>query len=217
MLLSRDEFAGPDSSHSASCHQLKRSNQLGHHLPLSQHAANQLIAATIKSQLCGVAALPYGLGLECAAYKGLLRQLDLKVLWQLDDGWRESGETTAKLRSQALAELVQMQLAERNELVALLLSHARVNVYHGELVAVIVATASLAPGHLWKSLGLASRPELRQLLQFFFPELVAKNHNNMRWKRFFYRCLCEQTGDYVCKAPNCIDCSSYRECFVTES
>ncbi|MBW8191959.1 nitrogen fixation protein NifQ [Neiella marina] len=214
MLLTADGDANLSHGGFGSCHGVTR-KRFDDDTLLSQHGANQLIAATAKAQLCSVASLPYGLGLEHAAYQELLRQLNHSVLFQLDEAWQVSSGPN-KQRAAALAALVNLQLSERNELVTLLMSHLNPAVYHGELVAVIVATASLTPGHLWKSLGLASRAQLRQLLNYFFPQLVAKNDNNMRWKRFFYRCLCEQSGDYVCKAPNCVDCSSYRECFVAE-
>jgi len=38
----------------------------------------------------------------------------------------------------------------------------------------------------------------------------------MRWKKFFYRTLCERDGVLLCKAPNCEVCEDYALCFVPE-
>ncbi|MBD1388218.1 nitrogen fixation protein NifQ [Neiella sp. HB171785] len=184
--------------------------------PISQCDANQLLIGIIHGQLAGQVNLPHGLGLEYAAYHGLLLELADETLLAADKHWQNMGDNHLTMRSTVLGELLAMQLAERNELVSLLLEYAAEDAQHVDSVAVMVATACLSPAHLWKSLGLTSRQQLRQLLTFFFPQLVALNQQNMRWKRFFYRCLCERSGDYVCKAPNCVDCSSYQECFTAE-
>ncbi|HEY6898882.1 MAG TPA: nitrogen fixation protein NifQ, partial [Rhodocyclaceae bacterium] len=55
--------------------------------------------------------------------------------------------------------------------------------------------------------------ELSALMLRFFPALAAKNSGDMKWKKFFYRQLCEQTGLLMCKSPHCADCSDYRVCF----
>ncbi|GGA76743.1 hypothetical protein GCM10011369_18320 [Neiella marina] len=183
---------------------------------LSQLDANQLLIGVILAQLEGRANLPYGLGLSHEAYHELLLGLADESLLRAEKHWQQGGDNHIKMRAKVLAELLAMQLSEREELVCLLADYTAPDVDYSDSVAIIVATASLSPAHLWKSLGLVSRQQLRQLLSFFFPQLVALNHQNMRWKRFFYRCLCERSGDYVCKSPNCVDCSSYQECFSPE-
>lgn len=85
-----------------------------------------------------------------------------------------------------------------------------------EWLAFIVARRSMTPEHLWRSLGLRNRNELSQLLHRHFPALVARNVRNMRWKKFFYREMCQTEGVYVCKSPVCDDCASYDECFRLE-
>ena len=39
----------------------------------------------------------------------------------------------------------------------------------------------------------------------------------MKWKKFFYRQLCERSGMLICKSPRCADCVDYRICFGPES
>lgn len=36
----------------------------------------------------------------------------------------------------------------------------------------------------------------------------------MKWKKFFYRQLCEQAEVLICKSPNCAVCSDYSLCFA---
>jgi nitrogen fixation protein NifQ len=80
-------------------------------------------------------------------------------------------------------------------------------------VAYTVAMACLGDGHLWEDLGVAHRGELNALLRHWFPRLVARNTADMKWKKFFYRQLCEQAEILICKSPSCAVCSDYRHCF----
>ena len=68
-----------------------------------------------------------------------------------------------------------------------------------------------------QDLGLADRTELNTLFQRHFPELVRLNRSNMKWKKFFYRQLCEREGIPVCKAPNCAVCADTALCFGPEA
>ncbi len=85
------------------------------------------------------------------------------------------------------------------------------------LMAELIATASLGFNHLWQDLGLDSRQELKALMQVCFPELVERNANNMRWKKFFYREMCQEEGGLVCRSPSCDVCPSYDLCFVVDA
>lgn len=67
--------------------------------------------------------------------------------------------------------------------------------------------------HLWSDLGLMSRPELTELMRRNFPQLAADNNQNMRWKKFLYKRLCEGEGIYICRAPSCEVCIEKAECF----
>ena len=79
-----------------------------------------------------------------------------------------------------------------------------------------IATAAMDENHLWQDMGLASREELSALLQAHFPALVARNVGDMKWKKFFYRQLCERAGVPICKSPHCAECSDYGCCFGPE-
>jgi nitrogen fixation protein NifQ len=75
----------------------------------------------------------------------------------------------------------------------------------------------MSPNHLWQDLGLNSRLELGQLMLEFFPALAARNVLNMKWKKFFYRSLCEMEGFTLCASPSCQQCNDYSDCFGEET
>lgn len=79
-----------------------------------------------------------------------------------------------------------------------------------------VATASLGNNHLWQDMGLPSRAVLSNLMDTCFPGLAARNVGDMKWKKFFYRQLCERAGIMICKSPNCGVCTDYHHCFGPE-
>ncbi|QSR89476.1 nitrogen fixation protein NifQ [Methylacidiphilum caldifontis] len=83
-------------------------------------------------------------------------------------------------------------------------------------IAHLLATASLGENHLWQDMGLKNRDELGSVLRAFFFPLFEANKEDMRWKRFFYRKLCEEEGLFVCKAPNCKDCLDRPICYGPE-
>jgi nitrogen fixation protein NifQ len=39
----------------------------------------------------------------------------------------------------------------------------------------------------------------------------------MKWKKFFYRSLCELEGFVLCASPSCRECSDFHDCFGDES
>jgi len=108
---------------------------------------------------------------------------------------------------------------EVDDLVALLLAHAdrsagpKADLYH---TAWLIACASLGDQHLWQDLGLPSREALSQLIGRWFPSLAARNVNNMKWKKFFYRELCLREDILICKSPTCGDCADHADCFGAE-
>lgn len=83
-------------------------------------------------------------------------------------------------------------------------------------IASIVARRSMAPTHLWQDLGLFERGELNRLMSERFPTLAAANVDNMKWKKFFYRQLCELEGFSLCAAPSCRACDDFDACFGAE-
>jgi nitrogen fixation protein NifQ len=105
------------------------------------------------------------------------------------------------------------------DLVALLLDHADTATgtrEEIEAVAERVAVACLGDNHLWQDLRFASRAELSALMARWFPALVAKNHADMKWKKFLYKQLCEREELFICKAPSCAVCVDRPICFGPE-
>jgi nitrogen fixation protein NifQ len=81
----------------------------------------------------------------------------------------------------------------------------------------IVARRAMSPRHLWQDLGLLERSELTRLMNEWFPTLAASNTDNMKWKKFFYRKLCELEGFSLCAAPTCRECGDFDNCFGEEN
>lgn len=108
---------------------------------------------------------------------------------------------------------------EIEEVTALLLDHADATVGSAAdraEVAGRVALACLGDNHLWQDLQLANRGELGVLLRRWFPALAAKNTGDMKWKKFFYKQLCERAEINACRAPSCAVCSDRAQCFGPE-
>lgn len=83
-------------------------------------------------------------------------------------------------------------------------------------IGAILTKRSMSPRHLWQDLGLAAREDLGRLMSERFPELAARNVNHMKWKKFFYRSLCELEGFVLCAAPTCRECGDFHDCFGDE-
>lgn len=107
-------------------------------------------------------------------------------------------------------------LMEEELLRGLLLAHARPSDPASARFAKILARRAMRNGHLWQDLGLLNRAELNRLLAMHFPTLAAGNAQNMKWKKYFYRKLCEAEGFSLCAAPNCRECSDFESCFGPE-
>ena len=119
-------------------------------------------------------------------------------------------------REQAAAE-ARPAMDEFDELVALLLAHQTSDAPDSRWLAHASATASMADNHLWQDLGLPSRVELTTLMATRFTALKQKNAGDMKWKKFFYRQLCEQAEVLICKSPSCANCCDYSLCFGPET
>ena len=105
---------------------------------------------------------------------------------------------------------------EFDEILELLLDHRASAVEQNTWLAHAIASAAMGENHLWQDMGLPSRKVLSDLMQTHFPTLAAKNSGDMKWKKFFYRQLCERAGIPICKSPRCADCCDYRVCFGPE-
>jgi nitrogen fixation protein NifQ len=106
---------------------------------------------------------------------------------------------------------------EFDDLRALLLAHRSEDNEESRWLACAVATACLGNNHLWQDMGLPNRSVLSELLRRYFTALHDKNTGNMKWKKFFYKQLCEQAEVNMCKAPSCKICTDYVACFGPES
>lgn len=87
----------------------------------------------------------------------------------------------------------------------------------GRWLAAMIARRVMEPNHLWADLGLRDRGELSRLLNRHFAPLARRNVKSMRWKRFFYRRLCEDEGLILCTTPVCTECKDFNFCFGDES
>jgi nitrogen fixation protein NifQ len=98
---------------------------------------------------------------------------------------------------------------------AFLLAHASsaVNREDAACLAAIIANACLRPDHLWRDLGLAGREEVTQMLERYFPELVKRNVDGLRWKKLLARELALSEGMEPGPAPGCPGCEDYGHCF----
>ena len=105
---------------------------------------------------------------------------------------------------------------EIDDVLALLLEYRCDDSETTRWVAHALATACLGGNHLYQDLGLRHRSILSNLIQTYFPSLFAKNTGNMKWKKFFYKQLCERAEVNMCKAPSCKVCVDYKECFGPE-
>ena len=81
-------------------------------------------------------------------------------------------------------------------------------------LAHVLAARSSLPGHLWVAMGLTVRAQLSAAIRRHLPSLAAANDQNMRWKRYLYKQVCDLNGGVMCKAPNCGVCSDYNLCFA---
>lgn len=138
------------------------------------------------------------LGLTSAQYRQLYARFFPAVEFAIDDP-RESPENSDLV--DLLLDYVPRHPADRNLPV--------------EYLVRILAARATRPGHLWAAMGLFARAELTAAIQRHLPALATANSRGMRWKRFFYKQLCERSGGTLCKSPVCGDCPEYSLCFVS--
>lgn len=106
---------------------------------------------------------------------------------------------------------------EEADLRAFLIEHGAKGADEERWLAAILARRSLEPNHLWQDMGFHDRGELNTMFRRHFPALVALNSGDMKWKKFFYRQLCEREGLMLCKSPNCEVCDDVEVCFGEEA
>ncbi len=120
---------------------------------------------------------------------------------------------TAALGNTACLALTTEEYADLH---ALLYEFRRDDSEENHWVTHAVASACAGQNHLWQDMGLPSREVLSQLMRRYFPVLYYKNHSNMKWKKFFYKQLCDRAEVSMCKAPSCGVCVDYKLCFGAE-
>lgn len=106
---------------------------------------------------------------------------------------------------------------EFQDLLELLLDHRTTPSEPLAWLSHAVASAAMGENHLWQDMGLPNRAVLSRLLGEHFQALAARNQGDMKWKKFFYRQLCERAEVPICKAPHCAECVDYHRCFGPES
>ncbi len=111
---------------------------------------------------------------------------------------------------------VALPAEEIEDLLWLLLEHRSDDSDETRWLAHAVTAACAGDNHLWQDMGLPDREVLSQLMQRHFAVLYGKNSGNMKWKKFFYKQLCERAEVNMCKAPSCGVCSDYANCFGPE-
>lgn len=105
---------------------------------------------------------------------------------------------------------------EEQDLCRLFLNHASGEGLWPVVFARLIARACMEPEHLWMSLGLEHRDQLTGILERHFPALAAKNNRDMRWKKFFYKLLCDVEKVWTCTASSCEICPHHAECYAPE-
>src|ERR1019366_469898 len=105
---------------------------------------------------------------------------------------------------------------EFDDLLALLREHRRDDSEVTAWLAHTIASACAGENHLWEDMAMPNRDALSQLIKKYFPTLYFKNTANLRWKKFFYKLLCDRAQARLCKAPSCGVCCDYAQCFGPE-
>jgi nitrogen fixation protein NifQ len=105
---------------------------------------------------------------------------------------------------------------EYDDIVLLLKDHGRDDSLETQHIVAYVADACMGSNHLWQDMQLPNRKALSELMLHYFPTLAAKNTGDMKWKKFFYKQLCEREEIFICKSPSCGECVDYQLCFESE-
>jgi nitrogen fixation protein NifQ len=163
---------------------------------------SRLLARLLASQQCGSGVMPRWLGLSHKGFRELLRH----HLPHLDaDAFANYGEMLDPAR-----------FDEHQDLRDLFLSHRTATVDDAPALADILTAGCMGGDHLWQDMGFWARQDLSAFIAHGFAPLAQKNSHDMKWKKFFYKQLCNQEGVYTCRAPSCQVCVDYRKCFGPE-
>ena len=163
---------------------------------------SQLLARMLASQQCGMGVMPRWLGLSHKGFASLMKvhlpHLDAEEF----SGYGEMLDPS--------------RYDEHEDLRALFLSHQTEGVADAVAMADILTAGCMGGDHLWQDMGFWSRNDLSAFIGHAFAPLAERNVHDMKWKKFFYKQLCNQEGVYTCRAPSCQVCADYQECFGPE-
>ncbi len=168
----------------------------------SENSVSVLLARMLASQQCGAGVMPRWLGLSHKAFAALLA-VHLPHLNVSE--FSVYGEMLDPARFDEHEDLRELFIADQSE-----------GVEDTVLMADILTAGCMGGDHLWQDMGFWSRNDLSAFIQHAFAPLAEKNIHDMKWKKFFYKQLCNQEGVYTCRAPSCQVCADYRECFGPE-
>lgn len=180
-----------------------RSQGIGADAAFDRHALACVLAVARDECLAGRATLAQATGLGSGELLRVIAYCFPKIpadLFGIDGGGGQPGYDS-----------------EEELLYELLRKHADPHLPLSKVFARIVSRRAMRDDHLWQDLGLFERPELTRLLNRHFPILAAGNTRNMKWKKYFYRCLCEAEGFSLCTAPSCRECNDFDHCFGEET
>ena len=184
--------------------------------------------ACVLAHRCGCSDAPYrrALGLDPQEARALVRRYFPAAArdWTEGECWRRhargdgghcrDGEVEAPAgHGRFSARLLEQ---EEQDLCRLFLNHASGTGLWPVVFARLIARACMEPEHLWMSLGLENRGQLTGILERHFTALAAKNDRDMRWKKFFYKLLCDVEKVWTCTASSCEICPHHGECFAPE-
>jgi len=122
----------------------------------------------------------------------------------------------SSIKSIPIVKRVENRIDEFDDIVELLTDFSYNDSQEMHDIIRFIANACMGNNHLWEDMGLPNRVTLTELMQSLFPALAAKNTSNMKWKKFFYKQLCERAEIFICKSPTCGVCTDYNHCFGSE-
>jgi nitrogen fixation protein NifQ len=160
------------------------------------------LACMIASWCAGKSVLPDYLGLECHDFTAL------KAYYFSD--------YALPCLAPSGKQLDFSRMLERQDVINLLKSYSRPHSVETDWVIALLVAGCLGDDHLWHDLGLWSRSQLTALLHYNFPKLATRNTQDMKWKKFLYKQLCEADGLFLCRAPSCAVCADYGKCYGSE-
>ena len=159
----------------------------------------QWLAQIVSSWLVGESELPDYLGLVPDDFIAMMRYFFPGVVIS---GYCFSGRQADFSR-----------MPEKADLIELFHQHRIDDRAERGWIAEILVSACLGMDHLWQDTGLWNRQHLSALITHNFPTLANENRRDMKWKKFFYKQLCDGEGAYVCRAPSCDVCADFDLCF----